>query len=302
MEAKEKLKEEAGKSLHSQLWHDCAGGMVQMPAVNSKVFYFPQGHAENACGVLISGTCPIVLAVKFMADPETVEVFANIRLVPINSNELDLDDQEVAVNGGGEAAQDNNKPVSFAKTLTQSDANSGGGFSVPRYCAEMIFPRLDYTADPPVQTLLAKDVHGETWKFRHIYREAPRRHLLTTGWSPFVNHKKLVVGDSVVFLRAEYGDLCVGVRRAKRGIGGGPECLWNPAGGNSAVPYEGFSTFLRAESVIQAVTLAANGLPFEVVYYPRANTPEFLCEDLLGKNSNADPVVFRDAVQDGLRN
>ncbi|CAK7351025.1 unnamed protein product [Dovyalis caffra] len=107
MEAKEKLKEEAGKSLDSQLWHACAGGMVQMPAVNSKVFYFPQGHAEHA-----------VLAVKFMADPETDEVFAKIRLVPINSNELDLDDQEVAVNGGGEAAQDNNKPVSFAKTLT----------------------------------------------------------------------------------------------------------------------------------------------------------------------------------------
>lgn len=62
------------------------------------------------------------------------------------------------------------KPASFAKTLTQSDANNGGGFSVPRYCAETIFPRLDYTADPPVQTVIAKDVHGEVWKFRHIYR------------------------------------------------------------------------------------------------------------------------------------
>ncbi|CAK7351027.1 unnamed protein product [Dovyalis caffra] len=105
----------------------------------------------------------------------------------------------------------------------------------------MIFPRLDYAADPSVQTRLAKDVHGETWKFRHIYGGTPRRHLLTTGWSTFVNHKKLVAGDSIVFLRAENGDLCVGVGRAKRGIGGGPESLWNPAGGNSALPYEGLN-------------------------------------------------------------
>ncbi|KAJ6425462.1 hypothetical protein OIU84_026104 [Salix udensis] len=212
-----------------------------------------------------------------------------------------------------EAAQDNNKPVSFAKTLTQSDANNGGGFSVPRYCAEMIFPRLDYSADPPVQTLLAKDVHGETWKFRHIYRGTPRRHLLTTGWSPFVNHKKLVAGDSVVFLRAENGDLCVGVRRAKRAVSGGPESLWNPALGNSPVPHGGFGWSsredehkmmkngsgtgngsrsneslmgrgrVRAESVVQAATLAANGLPFETVYYPRANTPEFCVKASLVK-------------------
>jgi hypothetical protein len=29
----------------------------------------------------------------------------------------------------------------------------------------------------------------------------PRRHLLTTGWSAFVNKKKLVSGDAVLFLR-----------------------------------------------------------------------------------------------------
>ena len=52
----------------------------------------------------------------------------------------------------------------FAKTLTQLDANNGGGFSVSRYCAEMIFPQLDYSTDPPMQTILAKDVHGVTWK------------------------------------------------------------------------------------------------------------------------------------------
>jgi len=297
------------KCLDSQLWHACAGGMVQMPSVNSKVYYFPQGHAEHAQSPVdfgISARIPAfilsrVTAVKFMADPETDEVFAKIRLVPVWQNELDLGEDAgigLSCNGPSELQE---KPASFAKTLTQSDANNGGGFSVPRYCAETIFPRLDYTADPPVQTVLAKDVHGEIWKFRHIYRGTPRRHLLTTGWSTFVNQKKLVAGDSIVFLRAENGDLCVGIRRAKRGIGGGPEqpSGWNPP---MSAAYGGFSAVflreeenklmrgngglgsggnmrgksrVRAESAIEAARLAASGQPFEVVYYPRASTPEF---------------------------
>ncbi|KAK1307986.1 Auxin response factor 18 [Acorus calamus] len=298
------------RCLDSQLWHACAGGMVQMPPVNSKVYYFPQGHTEHA-NLGTSSTMdfpripPLILcrvaALKFLADPESDEVYAKIRLVPVHPSESNcygnsIDESPV----GGPNSENSEKPASFAKTLTQSDANNGGGFSVPRYCAETIFPRLDYSADPPVQTVLAKDVHGEVWKFRHIYRGTPRRHLLTTGWSTFVNQKKLVAGDSIVFLRAENGDLCVGIRRAKRGVGiGGGSDLpsgWNPPG-----PYGGFSMFLRedennklmknggnggrgggggkgrvrAESVVEAASLAASGQAFEVVYYPRASTPEF---------------------------
>ncbi|KAL8152807.1 hypothetical protein V2J09_010567 [Rumex salicifolius] len=309
MDPKEKIKE-GDNYLDSQLWHACAGGMVQMPPVNTKVFYFVQGHAEHSSGNIDFRNFPRlppyilcrVEAIKYLADRDTDEVFAKIRLMPVTSNEIDFIDEDGGVNGPD--AQDS-KPASFAKTLTQSDANNGGGFSVPRYCAETIFPRLDYSADPPVQNIIAKDVHGEAWKFRHIYRGTPRRHLLTTGWSTFVNAKKLVAGDSIVFLRADNGDLCVGIRRAKRGIGGGHESSsgWNPAA--SVMPYSGFSAFLsennsrmsrngngtglnpnggntltkgkvKAESVIEVASFAANGQPFEVVYYPRAGTPEFV--------------------------
>ncbi|XP_058771134.1 auxin response factor 18-like isoform X2 [Vicia villosa] len=296
------------RCLDPQLWHACAGGMVQMPAVNSKVYYFPQGHAEHACGSVNFMNCPKVeplipcrvFEVKFMADPETDEVYAKLKLVPLSGNGndgVDCDNDVVGV-------ENQDKPASFAKTLTQSDANNGGGFSVPRYCAETIFPRLDYAADPPLQNILAKDVHGETWKFRHIYRGTPRRHLLTTGWSTFVNHKKLLAGDSIVFLRAENGDLCVGIRRAKKGIGGGHEdpSGWNPVGEKFPLPWfaqnenqmmrnfnnnnnnnNGLNSSanvtgrerVRPEVVLEAVTLAANKQPFEVVYYPRASTPEF---------------------------
>ncbi|KAL1223850.1 Auxin response factor 10 [Cardamine amara subsp. amara] len=296
---------EQEKSLDPQLWHACAGSMVQIPSVNSTVFYFAQGHSEHAHAppdLHAPRVPPLILcrvvAVKFLADAETDEVFAKITLLPLPGNDLDLENDAVLGltppsdgNGNG-----NEKPASFAKTLTQSDANNGGGFSVPRYCAETIFPRLDYTAEPPVQTVIAKDIHGETWKFRHIYRGTPRRHLLTTGWSTFVNQKKLIAGDSIVFLRSESGDLCVGIRRAKRG-GLGSNGLVSDNNNNNSYP--GFSGFLRddevttsklmmmkrngnansgrvrVETVAEAVARAACGQAFEVVYYPRASTPEF---------------------------
>ncbi|XP_047322858.1 auxin response factor 18-like [Impatiens glandulifera] len=276
---------EIEKCLDPQLWHACAGGMVQLPPVNSTVCYFPQGHAEHCQEKLdLVRMPPLILCkvetVKFLADKETDEVYSKIRLIPLrNNSDRDLYDETT------DRTDNQEKPPSFAKTLTQSDANNGGGFSVPRYCAETIFPRLDYSSEPPVQTILARDVHGEVWKFRHIYRGTPRRHLLTTGWSNFVNQKKLVAGDSIIFLRADNGDLCVGVRRAKKEANSG----WN----SSSSPYGAYSPFLRiddqrkicgggrgggkvrAESVMEAASLAANGHPFDVVYYPRASAPEF---------------------------
>ncbi|PNX92305.1 auxin response factor 18-like protein [Trifolium pratense] len=305
------MKETEKGYLDPQLWHACAGGMVQIPQVNSKVYYFPQGHAEHAnTNIDLRVSVPPlilckVVAVKFLADPESDEVFAIIKLLPLRNSEFGYGEESCG--GGGDGLENSEKPASFAKTLTQSDANNGGGFSVPRYCAETIFPRLDYAAEPPVQTVVAKDVHGELWKFRHIYRGTPRRHLLTTGWSSFVNQKKLVAGDSVVFLRAENGELCVGIRRAKKGIGSGfdgSSCGWTSGSGSNngncgIGPFGAFSFFLkeenktsrngfvgvdgnlsgrvrvRHEDVMEAVKLAANNQPFEVVYYPRASTPEF---------------------------
>ena len=298
----------AERCLDSQLWHACAGAMVQMPPLNTKVFYFPQGHAEHAHGKRVdfpknqTRVPPLIpcrlSAMKYMADPDTDEVYVKMRLTPLREHEL-LDSQDDcflgnSAGGGGVDQGQEKPPTSFAKTLTQSDANNGGGFSVPRYCAETIFPRLDYSAEPPVQTIIAKDMLGQCWKFRHIYRGTPRRHLLTTGWSNFVNQKRLVAGDSIVFLRAENGDLCVGIRRAKKGIGGGTEFSsgWNNPlfGGGGGFLCGSESSFVSGaksggdheivgrvapESVVEAVTCAVNGRPFEVVYYPRASSPEF---------------------------
>ncbi|AQK58862.1 auxin response factor 15 [Zea mays] len=102
----------------------------------------------------------------------------------------------------------------FCKTLTASDTSTHVGFSVPHRAAEDCFPPLDYSQQRPSQELVAKDLHGTEWRFRHIYRGQPRRHLLTTGWSAFVNKKKLVSRDAVLFLRGDNGELRLGVRRA----------------------------------------------------------------------------------------
>ncbi|CAL1396894.1 unnamed protein product [Linum trigynum] len=105
------------------------------------------------------------------------------------------------------------KPVqSYNKILSTSDASTHGGFSIPKKLAIECLPPLDMIQKTPTQEFAAKDLQGHLWRFRHIYRGQPRRHMLSTGWSDFVNKKQLVAGDEIVFLRYN-GELRVGVRR-----------------------------------------------------------------------------------------
>ncbi|GLT96195.1 hypothetical protein SLE2022_138380 [Rubroshorea leprosula] len=66
-------------------------------------------------------------------------------------------------------------------------------------------PYLDLLQDmnqaTSMQELVARDLHGYEWHFKHIFRGQPQRHLLTTRWSTFVTSKRLVASDSFVFLR-----------------------------------------------------------------------------------------------------
>ncbi|KAL0436882.1 UNVERIFIED_CONTAM: Auxin response factor 4 [Sesamum radiatum] len=140
------------------------------------------------------------------ANKENDEVYTQLSLLPLSELVgLKLEGKESENTG---ADEDGNGVVPakstshmFCKTLTASDTSTHGGFSVPRRAAEDCFPPLDYKEQRPSQELIAKDLHGVEWKFRHIYRGQPRRHLLTTGWSIFVSQKNLVSGDAVLFLR-----------------------------------------------------------------------------------------------------
>ncbi|KAL6995811.1 hypothetical protein U1Q18_005946 [Sarracenia purpurea var. burkii] len=54
------------KSINSELWHACAGPVVTLPQVGSLVYYFPQGHSEQA-------------------DNDTDEIYAQMSLQPVIS-------------------------------------------------------------------------------------------------------------------------------------------------------------------------------------------------------------------------
>ncbi|WJX92481.1 Arf11p [Trifolium repens] len=206
--------------LYRELWKLCAGPLVDVPDSGDPILYFPQGHMEQLQAStnqefnqeiphfnLPSQILCRVANNQLLAEQETDEVYSCLSLIPESDvTEPVLPDLNPSVSP---------KPRfhSFCKILTASDTSTHGGFSVLRKHATECLPPLDMTQPTPTQELVAKDLHGVEWKFKHIYRGQPRRHLLTTGWSTFVASKRLVAGDAFVFLRGEDGQLRVGVRR-----------------------------------------------------------------------------------------
>jgi len=259
------------KPINSELWHACAGPLVSLPPVGSLVVYFPQGHSEQVAASMHKelDTIPSypslpsklickLLSLTLHADSETDEVYAQMTLQPVNKYDRD------AMLASELGLKQNKQPVEFfCKTLTASDTSTHGGFSVPRRAAEKIFPPLDFTMQPPAQELIAKDLHDISWKFRHIYRGQPKRHLLTTGWSVFVSTKRLLAGDSVLFIRDEKSQLLLGIRRASR-----PQ----PALSSSVLSSDSMHIGILAA----AAHAAANSSPFTIFYNPRASPSEFV--------------------------
>ncbi|KAL6280890.1 hypothetical protein ACE6H2_017771 [Prunus campanulata] len=141
------------RPIDPKIWRTCAGNFLQIPILHSRVYNFRQGHLEQ-----YSSSTPLVLskplilcrisAVHFLSDPTTDEVFFKLFLLPIPNHERP-NHHEPPNNDVFDDADETDKVVSFAKILTPSDANNGGGFSVPRFCADSIFPALNYQVEPP---------------------------------------------------------------------------------------------------------------------------------------------------------
>nr|CAD1843494.1 unnamed protein product [Ananas comosus var. bracteatus] len=212
-----------GEELFEELWRACAGPLVEVPRVGERVFYFPQGHMEQleaSTNQELDQQIPLfnlpykilcrVMNIQLRAEPETDEVYAQITLQP------EADDNAPASPDPCPPEQARPAVHSFCKILTASDTSTHGGFSVLRRHATECLPLLDMSQPTPTQELVAKDLHGFEWRFKHIFRGQPRRHLLTTGWSTFVTSKRLVAGDAFIFLRGENGELRVGIRRLAR--------------------------------------------------------------------------------------
>lgn len=169
----------AADPLYDELWRACAGPLVTVPREGERVFYFPQGHVEQVEATmdpvaghqvprydLPSKILCRVFNVHLKAEPDTDEVFAQITLMPEAKDESAAADKEPA------AAVPAPRPRvhTFCKTLTASDTSTHGGFSVLKKHADECLPPLDMTKQPPTQELVARDLHGAEWKFRHIFR------------------------------------------------------------------------------------------------------------------------------------
>ncbi|XP_010689577.2 auxin response factor 4 isoform X2 [Beta vulgaris subsp. vulgaris] len=279
---------------YMELWHACAGPLISLPRRGNVVVYFPQGHLEQ----VVASSSPYspvdlptydlppqifcrVANIQLLANKENDEVYTQLTLFPLPEfGRISLGSKEVEGLGGEEDAAEvlpKSTPHMFCKTLTASDTSTHGGFSVPRRAAEDCFPPLDYKLQRPSQELVAKDLHGVEWKFRHIYRGQPRRHLLTTGWSVFVSQKNLVSGDAVLFLRGEDGELRLGLRRAIRPKSGVPDSV---IGKQSMYP-----------NVLSAVVNAVSTKTmFHVFYSPRASHPEFIVPHQRYVKSFSNPI------------
>ncbi|CAA0813430.1 Auxin response factor 8 [Striga hermonthica] len=280
------------KCLNSELWHACAGPLVSLPTVGSRVVYFPQGHSEQVAATTnkevdahipnYPSLSPQLICqlhnVTMHADVETDEVYAQMTLQPLTPQEQK--DAYLPVEMGIPSRQPTNY---FCKTLTASDTSTHGGFSVPRRAAEKVFPPLDFSQTPPAQELIARDLHDVEWKFRHIFRGQPKRHLLTTGWSVFVSAKRLVAGDSVLFIWNEKNQLLLGIRRATR-----PQTVMP----SSVLSSDSMHIGLLAAAAHAAATSSC----FTVFFNPRASPSEFVIP--LSKYAKA---VYHTRVSVGMR-
>nr|ANI70197.1 auxin response factor ARF25 [Salvia miltiorrhiza] len=261
--------------LNSELWHACAGPLVSLPSLGSHVVYFPQGHSEQ---VAVSTnkevdaqmpnyqSLPAQLIcqlhnVTMHADIETDEVYAQMTLQPLSAQEQ----KEVSFLPADLGAASKQPTNYFCKTLTASDTSTHGGFSVPRRAAEKVFPPLDFSQQPPAQELIARDLHNNEWKFRHIFR-------VTTP-------------DLICFalIRNEKNQLLLGIRRANR-----PQTVMP----SSVLSSDSMHLGLLAA----AAHAAATNSRFTIFYNPRASPSEFVIP--LAKYIKA---VYHTRVSVGMR-
>ncbi|KAK6158447.1 hypothetical protein DH2020_005761 [Rehmannia glutinosa] len=109
-------------ALYEELWKACAGPLVDVPKVGERVFYFPQGHMEQA-------------------EQDTDEVYAQITLMP------EADQTEPRSPDSSPDEPPRVAVHSFCKVLTASDTSTHGGFSVLRKHANECLPPLGETGE-----------------------------------------------------------------------------------------------------------------------------------------------------------
>ncbi|CAL0325260.1 unnamed protein product [Lupinus luteus] len=242
---------EAEQALFRELWGACAGPLVTAPKKGECVFYFPQGHLEQveaSTSQAVNEHMPMydlpskilcrIMNVALEAEPDTDDVVAQVTLVP-----EPIEDENEVENMPPPAPLQRIHVRSFYKTLTASDTSTHGGFSVLKRHADECLPPLDMTQETPTQELVTKDLHGNEWRFKHVYR------------GNFFTLTCVVV--------CENGELRVGVRRAMRQQGNVPPTIIS-------------SHSMQLGVLATAWHAASTSTMFTVYYKPRTCPAEFI--------------------------
>ncbi|KAF2921713.1 hypothetical protein DAI22_07g054200 [Oryza sativa Japonica Group] len=256
------------------VWHACAvpySGVL--PGVGTLVYYIPHGHIEQCAedpALLLSRLPdpihPVPCTVADLVldvDAESGEAYATISLLPGSHDDTTARRQVPAHGEPGFRF--------FEKQLSPADVTSNA--LVLPAGAEHVLPPLDIAAYQTARLFDVRDLRGKRFEFVHIWDKKRCRYMLgdlgvndNDGWRGFVKAKRLATRDTVVFMRRGGGDgdgdgeLLVGVRRAPRARGG-----HHPRPG------------VEDNKVVSEVWLAMQGVtPFEVTYYPREGTFEFV--------------------------
>ncbi|KAE9446791.1 hypothetical protein C3L33_21315, partial [Rhododendron williamsianum] len=261
----------ARDALYTELWHACAGPLVTLPREGERAYYFPEGHMEQLKASTHQGLdqqlpsfnlpakilCK-VMYVQLRADPETDEVYAQITLLP------EADQTEVTSPDSPLPEPQSCNVHSFCKTLTASDTSTHGGFSVLRRHADDCLPPLDMSQQPPWQELVATDLRGNEWHFRHIFRGSCKITILL-NFCGRTSRSEFVVSVNR-YLEARSHKLSVGMRFKMRfegeevperrfsgtivGVGESPSSRWpNSEWRSLKVQWDEPSSILRPERV-----------------------------------------------------
>ncbi|RVW34902.1 Auxin response factor 17 [Vitis vinifera] len=293
------------RCLNSELWHACAGPLVSLPAVGSRVVYFPQGHSEQVAASTnkevdahipnYPSLPPQLICqlhnVTMHADVETDEVYAQMTLQPLSPQEQK--DAYLPAELGVPSKQPSNY---FCKTLTASDTSTHGGFSVPRRAAEKVFPPLDFSQQPPAQELIARifmimngnlgiyfeSLPSSTSTAMYHYMAMFLLEVFEFNGFVQVSPKGIFLQQVGVYLN-EKNQLLLGIRRANR-----PQTVMP----SSVLSSDSMHLGLLAA----AAHAAATNSRFTIFYNPRASPSEFVIP--LAKYAKA---VYHTRVSVGMR-
>ncbi|CAF2042225.1 BnaAnng13910D [Brassica napus] len=155
--------DETNNYLNGQLLKLCAGPLFDTPKVGEKLV---TSINDELCQLkpifdISSKICCTVFSINLKVENNTNDIYAEVALLP------DTSDVEIPIPKNKNNIQNINY---FTKVLSASDTCKTGGFVLYKRHAMECLPLLDMSQLTPSQEIIAKDIHGHKWSFKHTLR------------------------------------------------------------------------------------------------------------------------------------